>query len=361
MFRVDRATVTGAIALAIVFSLIASAGAEPVALVLKTGTPMHIALDRRVTIARVGQVITGTLVEPVYAYDRVVLPAGSAVRGHIAALEPPSRRARLQAFAAADFSPHRHAVLQFDTVLLDAGREIDIRTVVTEITDAALLNVAAAPEPSGKTARVRQEIAERTREAVSTITAPGKMERLKDALIDHLPYHRQYLRKGTVLTAELLAPIDFGRVEATPRAAPGTQPAAESLLSARLLTTLDSSRTARGATVQAVITHPVFSSAHELILPEGAMLEGTVTLAKPARHLHRGGQLRFLFQTVRQPEAEDAVAMLASLYAIRTAASDGIAVDEEGGASATSPRTRFIAPGVARGDDAIGRPAGGAE
>jgi hypothetical protein len=345
MFRVDRATVACAIALGTVLSLIASAAAEPVALVLKTGTPMHVALDRRVTMSRVGQVITGTLVEPVYAYDRVVLPAGSAVRGHVAALEPPSGGARLRSYLSADFSPHRHVVLQFDTVTLDDGREIEIHTIVTEVTERATLRVAAATEPSGVTARVRQEIAERTSEAIETIKGPDKMERVKDALLERLPYHKQFLRKGTVLTAELQAPVDFGKVEGTPRAAPGTQPAAESILSARLLTTLDSRRTTRGETVQAVVTHPVFSAARELILPEGAILEGTVTLARPARHFHRAGQLRFLFQRVQQTD-EEAVTMLASLYAIRTSEDSGIAVDEEGGARAVSPRTRFIAPAL---------------
>jgi hypothetical protein len=55
---------------------------DPVPLVIAAGTPLQIALDRRVTVTRVGQSVTGTLVEPAYAYDRVVLPAGTPVRGH---------------------------------------------------------------------------------------------------------------------------------------------------------------------------------------------------------------------------------------------------------------------------------------
>ncbi len=334
------------VALGLGLIVVASAHADTVALAVATGTPLHVALDRRTAVKTVGQVITGTLVEPVYAYDRVVLPAGVAVRGHVAALEQASQALRVQSYLSGDFSPHRHIVLQFDIVTMPDGHEIAIRTVVTGSTEQPTLQVAAAPEQSGVVARARQEVAQRTSEAIHTITAPGKKERIKDALIDHLPYHPQFLRKGTVFTAELLAPIDFGTVESTPLAAAGTRPAPESLLSARLLTTLDSEKTARGAPIKAIVTHPVFSAAHELILPEGVILEGTVTFAKPARHFRRNGQLRFLFQQEHAPDHPDAVAMLASLYAVRVSEGDAVAVDEEGGASVTNSNTRFIAPAL---------------
>ena len=63
---------------------------------------------------RVGQTISGTLVEPLYAYDRVVLPAGTPVVGHLASLENPSKLTRFRAWSSADFSPRRHATLAFD-------------------------------------------------------------------------------------------------------------------------------------------------------------------------------------------------------------------------------------------------------
>jgi len=347
MFYAAFTSVAGVIAFGVSLSICipAHAGGEEIALVLKTGTPLHVALDQRVAVTRIGQVVIGTLAEPVYAYDRIVLPAGVTVRGHVAALENASRWSRVHAYASGDFSPRRHVVLQFDTVLLQDGRELPIRTVVTNATERATLQVAAASEQSGVVARARQEVAQRTSEALSTITAPGKMERVKEAVINRLPYHRQYLRKGTIFTAELLAPVEFGTAQATPRAAAGTQPAPESILSARLLTSLDSAHSARGATIQAIVTHPVFSAAHELIMPEGIILEGTVTFVKPARHFHRNGQLRFLFQTVHPPD-QDPATLLASLYAVRVSEGDQVAVDEEGGATVTNSNTRFIAPAL---------------
>ena len=43
----------------------------PVELVLQAARPLQVALDARVTAHHVGQRVTGTLVQPVYVYDRV--------------------------------------------------------------------------------------------------------------------------------------------------------------------------------------------------------------------------------------------------------------------------------------------------
>ena len=60
-------------------------------LVLQSGRTLRVALDRRVTIRHAGQPVTGTLVEPLYVYDRVVLPIGARLTGHIERLEQPSK------------------------------------------------------------------------------------------------------------------------------------------------------------------------------------------------------------------------------------------------------------------------------
>ena len=67
-----------------------------VALTIATGRQLDIVVDQRVVIKRVGQPINGMIVQPVYAYDRVVVPAGTRVTGHIAALDSPSKITRLR-------------------------------------------------------------------------------------------------------------------------------------------------------------------------------------------------------------------------------------------------------------------------
>ncbi len=66
--------------------------------------------------------------------------------------------------------------------------------------------------------------------------------------------------------------------------------------------------------MKAVLTRPLLSSAHEVILPEGTIVSGKVTFVKSARGLRRNGQLRFLFETMEVPgrSAETVAASLLS-------------------------------------------------
>ena len=52
-------------------------------LVVEEGTPLRVALDRRVVIRRVGQKVEAVLVDPIFAYDRIVIPTGTRVLGHV--------------------------------------------------------------------------------------------------------------------------------------------------------------------------------------------------------------------------------------------------------------------------------------
>jgi hypothetical protein len=334
----------------------AQTGEPTVELVVPVGRTLRVALDRTVTVKDLGQPVSGTLVDDVYAYDRIVLAAGSHVVGHINQIDPVSRGNRIRGMLSGNFSPSRHVALRFDTVLVADGRSIPVRTDVTGAAEGLrrqLVQGDAAAPPSGIVGDSTQKVGEavsaakaQARDALAQIEGPDKMERLKTAMVSRLPYHPQYLRKGTVYTAELQAPVSFGRVTPMPRAAAGTSPAPDSVLTARLVTALDSSKTPRGTTVEAVLTQPVFSAAHELILPEGTTLEGEVTFAKPARRWHRNGQLRFLVERV-QPPAEDSAPLLGSLYAVDASQSDRVALDDEGGAQVTNSKTRFVAPALA--------------
>lgn len=109
---------------------------DPIELVVKAGRPLRVSLDERVTVRRIDQTIAGTIVEPVYAYDRIVVPAGTHVRGHVNAFENASRGARIRAMLSGNFTPLRRAVLQFDTLVFSDGREIPVHTVVNGASNA---------------------------------------------------------------------------------------------------------------------------------------------------------------------------------------------------------------------------------
>ena len=67
----------------------AAVGQESVAPKTRNGTtvaagvPLRVALEHRVAIKRVGESFQARLVEPVYVFDRAVLPAGTTVVGHV--------------------------------------------------------------------------------------------------------------------------------------------------------------------------------------------------------------------------------------------------------------------------------------
>ena len=370
-----RFTVAGAAVLCTVAGIASPAAAQPeqpsIELTVNAGRPLRVALDQRVQLKRVGQAVMGTVIEPVYAYDRIVIARGTKVRGHVAQIDEGSAFVRLRAYAGGNLSPTKHARLTFDTLLLDDGRELPIDTVVSGGMANVTRTVAGGSKPNGReestsnddavnptiASRARSEIKQRTADAVGeakrkvrdglasikALREPGQLHRLRDAAVQQLPYHPQYLAKGTVYDAELSSPLAFGRVVPAIAAPVGTSPAPDSILTARLATTLDSSRTPRGTPFEAVVTETVFSADHRVILPEGTRLIGEVTFAMPARRFHRNGRLRFLFERVQVPNQE-AAPLLGALHAIDASDGDHVAVDDEGGATLQSSKTRFIAP-----------------
>ncbi len=317
---------------------------DTIRLVVDEGTPLRAALDRRVIIKRVGQQVEAILVDPVFAYDRIVIPAGSRVLGHVERRTGVSKKRRALAMLSGDFTPLHNILLQFDSVVLPDGRALPVRTQVSRGSGAVTLRVAGSAEKKTNVlTRAAAEAAQEAKQTVAMVKGPGKGDRVTDAALRALPYHPEFFSKGTIFDARLVSPLDFGVAEATPSAAPGTAPAPESILSARLLKGVDSAHSTKGTAVEAVITRPVFSTARELIVPAGTKLTGHVTFVKPARHFRRNGQLRFLFDSVRVPNQQSS-ALLASLYSVQAEQSDRVAVDEEGGTKVTNSPARFIAP-----------------
>jgi len=334
---------------------------DRVDLVVPSGRALRVMLVDSTTVHRVGQTVTGRLIEPVYAYDRIVLPVGTLVQGHITKLTEPSKISRMQSMGAGDFSPHRAIEIRFESVLRDDGATA-IETIAKNETPhpkrETARKVESEPEQKpGKMATVEAEaksqasaaladLKQKANDAISSAKDPERLDHLKAWAIAKLPYRPQVLAKGTVYDVELLAPVALGTVPPHPLAPEGTLPAPESILTARLQTTLDSRTTPRGSPLEAIVSEPVFAEDGRLIFPEGTRLIGEVTSAQPARRFHRNGQLRFLFERVESPD-RDSAPMLAALHAVDVNADDHVALDDEGGAAVKNSKTRFIEPALA--------------
>lgn len=324
------------------------------------GTPLPVVLDKELCIKKAGQPIRGKIAEPVYAFDKLVVPAGSEVTGRVTRIAGVSAMKRTMAALDANFSPTRDVEISFDQLVLPDGRRVPLRTQVSPASQG-VLQFATAADPdtqnkekknaakklaSDKVSEKKLEISREWQAAKDQIAAPGKMHRLKRIAIAEMPFHPQYFDAGMRFNAELLDALNFGSEEMTPDKIQmvGTAPAAGSIIHALLKTPLDSATAQKGEKVEAVMTEPLFTDSR-LILPAGTTLKGSVLQVQPARRLHRNGQLRIVFHQVVPPKsAEQQVE--ASLEGVEVKDDQNLSLDAEGGAQATTPKTRYLTTGI---------------
>ncbi len=258
-------------------------------------------------------------------------------------------------------TPLREPQLSFDTLVLKTATRSRYQTAVGVGTDTVVRFSAGATEQkkgriAAATEAARQQIETRKRAVIDTIKAPGKMERVKEALWSFAPWHPQYLAAASRFNAKLLSPLEFGEasIPLSELTELGSEPPADAIVAARLISPLDSRTSNHGIPVDAVLTRPLLSPDNRLIFPEGSRLSGNVTQAQSARHWHRNGKLAFMFTRVEAPAS--------SLYDSRTPVAqeiegrlDGVEIngkdgavqiDEEGGAAAASSKKRFLAPAI---------------
>src|ERR1700751_1510080 len=52
-------------------------------LVVPAGTPIKVTIEKDLRLRRAGQPIDGKTIEPIYAFDKLLVPVGSEVKGRI--------------------------------------------------------------------------------------------------------------------------------------------------------------------------------------------------------------------------------------------------------------------------------------
>jgi hypothetical protein len=172
--------------------------------------------------------------------------------------------------------------------------------------------------------------------------------------IAQLPVHPQYINAGTLYSAELSQPLDFGSesVSSQTLSAIGTQPPPGSLVHAILLTPLNSATTQKSTDIEADLSQPLIDEGR-LILPAGTHLRGSVLQVRPARHLHRNGQLRISFREIVLPHGV-VRSVDTSLQGIQSDSADNAQLDSEGGTRSTPSKTRYLSTGASVGLALIG-------
>ena len=327
-----------------------------VALEVPLGTPLRIALDQRVRISHPGAAIHGRVVEPVYAFDQIVIPAGSAVTGHVTRVEPVSAPRRTFSYAQGDFSPPHKYEVAFETLTLPDGKRLAIPSVASPAS-AEMVHLFSRPEKGEERKKnaaaravegAKNDAQDKVHGAIDELRSPGRMHRLKQWLIARLPYRRQYLEPGTRFNASLSEALAFGVAPRTEEqlALLGSALPPDGLMHARLLLEVSSASAMRGNPVVATLTEPLCSSDHRVILPAETRLIGAVLQARPARKLHRNGELRVIFEHVEMPDGA-LRAVQGSLEGVEVGRAARLRLDEEGGAHATERKTRYLSTGLA--------------
>jgi hypothetical protein len=320
------------------------------------GTPIKVALDSEVRIREVGQPVHGKTTEPVYAFDKLLVPVGTSVNGKVTAIDPVSKKTRTLQAMDANFSPVRAVHVQFDELVMPDGRRVPMQTVASPAPDG-VLRFVPANEKAAKTNKaqdaaakkvgaMRQQIRQQWADLQKQIHEPGKMHKLKRLGLAQLPVHPQYIDVGTSFNADLQQPLDFGTESVKPEllTSVGAPPPSGSVVHARLLTPLNSSTSKKGDAVEALITEPLVA-ADRLILPEGSVIRGSVMQVQPARRLARNGQLRILFHEVAPPNGVEQK-VVTSLEGVAVSKGEHLKLDAEGGAQVTTPRTRYLTTGI---------------
>jgi hypothetical protein len=349
---------------------------ETIPLTVPKGTPVQVALDDEVRVRNAGQSIKGHVVEPVYAFDKLVVPVGTIVTGQINKIGNLSAGKRTMAALDADFTPAHEVQVEFNELTLPDGRHIPVQTRVTPDSGQVVKFVTAGDDERKKSVKdVASEKAKGAREqgkrewdaAMQQVKQPGKLHRIERAAVSQLPAHPQYVDAGTVYFAELQDTLEFGSEPLTPQLASSlaSPPPDGSFVHARLVTALSSATAQKGEGVEAIVSRPLFDG-DRLIIPQGALLKGSVVQGESARHLNHNGQLRFVFHDLVLPNGLDQK-VDAILQGVQAGKADAVKLDTEGGAQASTPKTRYLSTAVsialaagAREDDPLNRTEGGA-
>jgi len=332
------------------------ASSEIVPLVLPAGTPLQVKIEKRVRIKGVNQQIKCRMVQPVFLFNKEVIPAGSEVIAHVVRLSSIRGQKRFKAILNGDFTPLKSPEIQFDVLKLPDGGAMALKTGIASqwgvITPCGKRMQARETNSliGGTFERVRILLLSVRQEIATEINSQPKWDRLQEEAYSRLPYHPQFLRANTQFSAQLMQPLNFGIEPITAREMEQAGlPAPDTVATARLLSTVGSN-TNGGSKVSVIVSEPFYSADRHLILPEGTRLRGTVVQAQPAGWFRRSGRLRLRFQQMELPEPvpmkNRQVTIRATVVRVDVIREARIKVDNEGGMKSVEPRTRFIAPAV---------------
>jgi hypothetical protein len=326
---------------------------------LPAGTPLFIRGDARVRM-RAGQTVRVHLLFDVYSGTSLALPKGTEIDGEVTSLRPDHAH-RVQARLRADFTPFSTPVVRFTRVVLADGRSINLDLEPAH-DGAPLLNLAPPEKHKGGFIRQGfQQVVVMAKDRIHVITGPDKRDRFVDLLYTQLPAHPQFIAKGTAWSTETTSAahvpsVDDAvsrataeKVQAVPNADsnPASNPGTAQgwIIEANLKQQLNSKDVHAGQAITAVVATPVFNPDGSVAVPEGSVLDGTITKVKAARSFGRGGDLRFDFHQLQLPDDDRKRNVQTSVVGVASTGDSGLVLDSEGGTK-PKPKDKLAVPAI---------------
>jgi hypothetical protein len=330
---------------AVIAGVLSVLGAIPAAAqtTIPAGVPLRIQVDHRYRV-RPGRKIEGHLIAPVYSVDHKVLPVGTRVSGVITTTHPAPQKDRVRSFLDGNFVPAPIPEIRFYALHLPDGTTAKIETAVFQ-RDAKVVKMTVNKRRSSLKEVARQEFENSKREALDTFHHPNVGDRIEKWVYAQLPWSPPMIWTGTQYDAELTAPVEIAGSAPTrlPQAEVRSTPTG--LVEARLTTDLDSAKDKHGAPVTAVLTRPLLSpDGQQVLFPEGAKMEGLVTLAQPARWFARNGRLQFTFRSIEAEGGGTASKVHGQLAGAEASGNVKMKISEEGTAAASAGPGKYLAP-----------------
>lgn len=309
---------------------------------IPSGVPLHIRVTRTAHL-RKGVAVEGLLTEPVYVYDRLVLPKDAVVRGSVSKVVPSDSKIRIQARLDGDVTPLHDPVVNFSSIRVgDEDVPLNSEALMRSM---QMVNFVAGGKKPSLMQQAKKMVKDRVQSTKDTFFAPGKKDRALKLLYSQMPYHPQRIWAGTQFIADLTSPavVQLPAEQDPPLASAGASSLDKLLVTARLVDGLSSDTSKKGDPVIAVVTKPVFNPQRQLVLAEGTKLEGTVQQTQPSRAFGHNGQLRFVFRGVQRPK-EETQEIHGTLAGAEGNRGQNITVDQEGSVKSHPDQNRFVAP-----------------
>jgi hypothetical protein len=312
---------------------------------LPAGTPLPVRVVQHAPIHR-GEIVKAELLYSVYVDNQIALKEKTTLLGNVTELHPDTTR-RIHARINGDFTPFHTPVVRFSQIVLADGQAIPLEAgPATDGAPILRLN-APAPRKGGFIRRQWDTGMQIARDQISVFTAPRKGDRLLQLIYHQLPYHPERIEDGTSWTIETTEPISL---PSPPLQSPPSEASPTSTdtgrspwkMEAYLREPLSSATAKMGQQVEAVLAEPIYNRDHTIAVPQGALLMGAVTQARPARSFQRAGVLSFDFKQIKLPGGTSQNVQSA-LTGVDAASAANLAMDSEGRVK-PKPQDKVVVP-----------------